>query len=71
MQPVKPTLRNSSRELEHIHIAIVQKHFLEGVCAGETSTNVAEVDHEDLTLAPVVVELVEDDGGAARRVPQQ
>ena len=58
---IEPEVLKLLDDLEHIHVAIVEQHFLETSCGGETATKITEMYFEDASFATVVVDLVEDE----------
>ena len=58
---VEADLVQLAEDLEHVDVAVVEQHFLETVGRGQAAAHVAEVHGEDLALAAVVVDLVQDE----------
>ena len=47
------------QNLEHVHVAIVEQRLLERARGGQAAADIAQVNHEDFSLAAVVVDFVQ------------
>ena len=54
---------------ENVHVAVVESNFFVSIGARQAAADIAQVDHEDATLAAVVVNLVEHERQTTRFRP--
>ena len=68
--PIESHFLQFSENLVRIHIAIFQKSLFESTGSGYTSPDIPQMNHEKFSLAVLVVDLIQNDGGSTRFCPR-